>query len=830
MFARALDGASPVLFFLALGTGHLGTLAVDEKPLDGRPTTASATDHFGDPLPAGAVARMGTARLRPGAPLSFLVFSPDGGTLASADEQAVRLWDATTGKELGRFPCEWASVVAFAPDGKSLAAGSAVGAIRLWETATGRELRRISAGDAGKVHALAVSPDGKFLATGSADPAVRLWDTASGTLVRSFAGPNGPVDAVAFSPDGQTLAAGGRDVRWWEVRTGRLVHQAAVPSRVTVLAFLPGGGELAAGAGREFITWDPASGKELRRSARPDIAPSPVAMSPDGLVAAAPGKDGILCLFNQSDGKPKQAPIIREACDLLALAPAGKRLACARSEGPIHLWDIQARREVTIPGHRGRIVKVVFSPEGRTVTSVGAGGIWRQWEAATGRHLHFWTAGPHVRLLAVSPEGETLLFADSEGGLSLCDGPKGKELQKWRGPKAQPRGAALSADGNRFAVAYANHPVHLGDLSGPALTPLPLPTAAFLTFNPDGTAVAMAGADGVLRFWDLAAGRERAAWAGVRATSPPAFSADGRLLAVATTDGIISLWDCAAGSELRRLGGHPDAVFALAFSPDGRLLGSGGPDPSVRLWEVASGLELNRLAGHAGPVTALAFSSDGTVLVSGSADTTLLTWDITGQWAGNGVRVAAHPDSGQLETWWGQLAGLDGPAAHGAMRALAAAASESVPFLASRLRPFIGADADRIARLIADLDHDSYAVREKATADLEQLVKWAEPALRKVLLQPPSLEVQRRIEKVLEKLKGGVAWRQERLRLLRAIAVLEKAGSPAARQELAGLAAGAPDADLRLEAKRSLDRLTRKTPTASGEPDMRPQQKEDDGS
>jgi hypothetical protein len=117
---------------------------------------------------------------------------------------------------------------------------------------------------------------------------------------------------------------------------------------------------------------------------------------------------------------------------------------------------------------------------------------------------------------------------------------------------------------------------------------------------------------------------------------------------------------------------------------------------------------------------------------------------------------------------------------------------------------------------VADLDHDQFAVREKAMAELEMLGEWAEPALRKILESDPSTETRRRVERLLEQLDrltvaGG------RLRTLRAIEVLEHIGTPEARRVLEMLAGGFSGSRVTREAKAALDRLARRSVPAQRE-------------
>jgi hypothetical protein len=115
----------------------------------------------------------------------------------------------------------------------------------------------------------------------------------------------------------------------------------------------------------------------------------------------------------------------------------------------------------------------------------------------------------------------------------------------------------------------------------------------------------------------------------------------------------------------------------------------------------------------------------------------------------------------------------------------------------------------RIPDWIADLDSDDFAVREKATTELERLAELAAPALRRALEGNPPAEVRRRAEALLEKVQepaSSVVW----LRALRAVEALEYAATPDSRRFLEALAKGVPDARLTREAKAAAERLARR--------------------
>ncbi len=164
----------------------------------------------------------------------------------------------------------------------------------------------------------------------------------------------------------------------------------------------------------------------------------------------------------------------------------------------------------------------------------------------------------------------------------------------------------------------------------------------------------------------------------------------------------------------------------------------------------------------------------------------------------------------RLKALWEDLAGKDAAKAYRAIWAMVDDPGQSVPFLKERLRAVPTPDAKRLKQLVADLDHSRFTEREKAMVELEKLGALAGPVLKNALDANPSLEMRRRIEKLLEKITGFTLSPEE-LRVWRALEVLEHVGNPAARQVLQTLADGAPGSWQAEEARLALNRLKRRT-------------------
>ena len=823
-------------------------------------------DALGDPLPAGAIARLGTLRLRHGGNIVLLRFTPDGKHLVAQGNDGVRVWDAATGKELRHLAPRKGSIWGhsdLSPDGKQVAVSGHVpaGPIELWDVDNGEKI-----GSLGEQFYLPVcySPDGKLLATSSKLPGVDIWDLASRKKLHSWDAHPIQVWHVAFSADSRKLLTAGTEgkLRLWDVATGRQLQEftpidwkpnvistpppAVLSPDGKLLALIEASARPQAGVKEwkaRITLRDVQAGETVRQLTcpSPEVAPkgadyaysfSALMFTADGKQIITGGPDAFLRFWDPATGRERRRlPLHPGSPSALTLSPDGRTLAAALRGGTaIRLVDLTTG-ETSVPssGHQMRISATALSRDGRTAVTTGydeALLIWDVQSGRTRRRLEGHT-GP-IHSLWHGGDGRTLYSAGWDRTLRVWDLATGQEHRRLPADLPSTGRAFLtpSPDGKSIALVDASQTICLLDATRGVKRPLVRGPEWILglAFLPDGRSLVGWSGDRKVRVWDVATGRQ------LREQSLPAvsnngpipnlqspslystaLSPDGKLLAVGShhtyrqdvkPEHYLLFLDVASGRDVRRLDNLADDPYTIAFSPDGRVLAySGLHDPTIRLLEVSSGRERRRLIGHRGPVSSLTFTPDGRRLISGSDDTTALVWDLRAD-------GDTHPATvGELDALWADLADQDAVRAYRAIRRLAAVPALSVPFLRQRVRPAPAVDEKRLTGLIADLDSDDFATRQKAVAELEKLGDQPLAAYRKVLEGKPSVETRRRIEELLE--KAGPAWWDvsgERLRSLRAIEVLELAGTKEAREVLKTLTEGGKGARLTEHAQAALQR------------------------
>ena len=97
-------------------------------------------------------------------------------------------------------------------------AGCGEAGVKIWKSDTGQLIADLP-GHPGHLNCVAYSPDGRLLASGSADKTVRIWDLTTRQEIRTLVGHTDWVTDVSFSPDGRRLASSSYDgtVKIWDL-------------------------------------------------------------------------------------------------------------------------------------------------------------------------------------------------------------------------------------------------------------------------------------------------------------------------------------------------------------------------------------------------------------------------------------------------------------------------------------------------------------------------------------------------------------------------------------------------------------------------------------
>ena len=303
--------------------------------------------------------------------VSSVAFSPDGGTLASANlDGKIYLWNIVSDLSFKTLVGHAGGInsIAFSPDGRTLASGGENGMIYLWDIGTGAHLGSGCHRGAG-VNSIAFSPDGRTLASGDREMRIYLWDIATPHFhkalipYKTLIGHEGSINSVAFSADGRVLASSSEDktVRQWNVVSGEqhkhLLTEHSVNSvavfttpdgcsfrytkeGVQCLAVSPDGKTLASTERNEVNLWDVVSGKHKQTLKGHTGNVASVAFNIDGKTLASGSDDGTILLWNIK---------WHRSSHLLRLEAGRITLASECEDGPALLWDVHSSNEVTPP-------------------------------------------------------------------------------------------------------------------------------------------------------------------------------------------------------------------------------------------------------------------------------------------------------------------------------------------------------------------------------------------------------------------------------------------------------------------------------------------------
>lgn len=800
-------------------------------------------DHEGERLPAGAIARLGSARLRPGGQVHWLAYTPDGKTIVSAvsapahTKGTMQFWDAAT----GRLRCEVPISLGFFTSGFKFDRDGNI--VYLDDEATyhvmdrrhGKELlsRKVALGKGIFPHGLpwlCIAPEASLLAIRHMTDHVVLFGLKDGKeqrRLRITGEPKRPGmiagESVVFSPDAAVLAvaADGGLIEVFDPATGKKQGDLTVPlENVGHLVFSPDGRHLlCTGYRQERLLLRDWKGKReiVRLGAASDWTTA--AFAPDGQHLALGSSTGGLAIHAVATGKEvRRLPTGTTYHGLLAFAPDGQTLA-TQGGGAISQWRIATGDRLQASADPMTDLTLgSFTPDGNELS------------AYTNRHVLFSrTTGQFVRDLAAAESaylGEASLSADRRWlavrrgkELLIADAQTGKEIRRlgvkggWVGSHvfAGPRLFTFGSD-RVIRVWDATTWQPTGELRDPGNSNLLAASAdgRYFAAAPVGQLVA---ADHDVRLWDVDAGKllHRFAPRG-GAAYKLAFAPDGRQLALVTAPIYanpggqdISIVDVRSGKEIVGFALPEGGASCLALAPNGRTLAAGDfTAGTVHLWELTTGKYRHAFHGHRKPVASLVFSGDSALLASASSEAPAFLWDIYGKHA---KTPAAPWTAAEGDRLWQDLAGADALTAFEAIVRLVGNPGPAVALLRTHCDPAAPVDARRVRQWLHDLDSDEFDTRQIAYAALEQLGDRIEGALTNALRNKLGLEAKRRIETLRAKLNPAAP---DPLRITRALEALEQIATPEAERLLETLAAGESSARLTRDAAAALQRVRKR--------------------
>ena len=261
-------------------------------------------------------------------------------------DNTVKVWDATTGKELLSFNAHLRTInsVAFSPDGKSIVTSSYDKFIKIWNIDTGEEIQNMK----WKVNSVAIeavfSPDGKYIVSGHVSGKIKIWDVKTGDGIKSWNGHNSYLISVAISQDGLRIVSTANDatIKIWDMESNETQN---MKTRVDWCVFSQDKKLIAYPNEEDVIEiYNIETEQKIKLEEREGVV-NDLIFSPDGKYFAASSAidgDGTLIIWNTETGKVEHSLVGHtDWITSIDYSKDGKHLITSAWDRKIIIWDTE---------------------------------------------------------------------------------------------------------------------------------------------------------------------------------------------------------------------------------------------------------------------------------------------------------------------------------------------------------------------------------------------------------------------------------------------------------------------------------------------------------
>lgn len=273
----------------------------------------------------------------------------------------------------------------FNPTGQHIASGSMDRSIMLWRSRDECSNYGVLNGHKGAILDLHWSRDSRVIFSASADMTIASWDIETGQRIRRHVGHEEVINTLDVSKRGEEVLVSGSDdgyVGLWDPRQKQAVDYMETNFPITAVAFAEAGNELyTGGIDNDIKVWDLRKKSVAYSMIGHTDTITSLAVSPDSQSLLSNSHDSTVRTWDirpfaptdrqirTFDGAPTgmERNLLKASWD-----PQGKKIAAGSGDRSVVIWEATSGKLLyKLPGHRGAVNDVRFSPTGEPVGKSG---------------------------------------------------------------------------------------------------------------------------------------------------------------------------------------------------------------------------------------------------------------------------------------------------------------------------------------------------------------------------------------------------------------------------------------------------------------------------